>query len=172
MFNNRLTITISLALVFLLVFVFYDNNRLHGNDKDAIVKIIQSIDSYEDMSIEVLDIKDFPDIKIVAFLADQKPGYIQFVKHTNGTYKWNHIEVRNYETLSFFMPNSPIFFIVTNDKNDIAKLEVTINDQLLAQEFSQKKASVTWIEIPYSNDNEYTFQDIKFYNESGNLLDK
>lgn len=82
--------------------IYHFNNTLYGNDKESIVKVIKSINGYEDKPIEILGIKDFNDVRIVGFLYNNRPAYIEFYKNNKGNYKWRSIEVRQDETLSSF----------------------------------------------------------------------
>jgi hypothetical protein len=59
--------------------------------------------------------------------------------------------------------------IVTNDKNEIAKMELGVNEQIIEQEFRVNKKSVTWIDIPESIGKTNTYY-YKYYDRDGNLI--
>lgn len=52
------------------MFYFNGTKQLYGNDKESIVKVINSIEGYGNKSIEILEIKDFNDLRVVAFLSN------------------------------------------------------------------------------------------------------
>ncbi|WP_047985562.1 hypothetical protein [Ornithinibacillus californiensis] len=159
-------------LVLGVVLAVYAEEGLYGNDEESIIRVINSIEGYENMSIEILEIKDFINERVVPILADGSPGYIEFDQDKDGNYKWRHLEVRNQETFSTFIPNvmeemTP-FLIVTNGENDIAKMTVDINGQPTEVEFQPMKASVKWIELPNLKN---SFTDYRYYDNSGNLIE-
>ncbi|MGQ4668472.1 hypothetical protein ACUIJN_22095 [Metabacillus halosaccharovorans] len=165
-------------IVFILIVgfsLYHFNNTLYGNDKESIVKVIKSIEGYDDKPIEILEIKDFNNVRVVGFLFDGKPSYIEFNKNSMGNYKWRSIEVRNDETLSSFFPILPNnirqkLMFVSSYGNKVAKIQVDVNGQIVEQKFPPNNASVTWVDLPQSNKSDYTFRNYKFFNEEGNLL--
>lgn len=155
--------------------IYHFNNTLYGNDKESIVKVIQSIKGYEDKPIEILGIKDFNDVRVVGFLYNDSPAYIEFYKNDVGNYKWRSIEVRHDETLSSFSPILPNnirrkLMYVSNYENEITKIQVDINGQLVEQDFLSNKAAVTWVDFPLTDKKDYTFQNYKFYDAKGNII--
>ncbi|MGG3806196.1 hypothetical protein [Metabacillus fastidiosus] len=133
--------------------IYQFSNTLYGNHKESIVKVIKSIKGYEDKSIEILEIKDFDDVRIVGFLYNDRPAYIEFHKNNRGNYKWRSIEDRQDETLSFFLPllpNTirPKLMYVSNHENKITEIQVNIDGHLVEQEILPKKAMITWIDFP------------------------
>lgn len=58
--------------------IYHFNNTLYGNDKESIVKVIQSIKGYGGKPIEILGIKDFNDVRNVGYLYNDSPAYIEF----------------------------------------------------------------------------------------------
>ncbi len=175
MLNKRnLGFTTVAILLFVVILMFYFNGtkQLYGNDKESIVKVINSIEGYGNKSIEILEIKDFNDLRVVAFLSNNSPGYIQFNKNKDNNYKWNHIEVMDNETFSSFIPDLPMFMFVTNNENEIAKMQVTINGEKLEQEFTPNEATVNWMDLPQTDKNEYTFRNYKYYDKDGNLIEE
>lgn len=155
--------------------IYHFNNTLYGNDKESIVKVIKSINGYGDKPIEILGIKDFNDVRIVGFLYNDRPAYIEFYKNKRGNYKWRHIEVRYDETLSSFflvLHNniSPKLMYVSSHQNKITKMQVEVNGQKVEQQFPPNKASITWVDLPQTDKNGYTFRNYKFYDVEGNLI--
>jgi len=174
----------AIILVGAAILNFYLNEpkMLYGNDKDSIVKVIKSYEGYEKASIEILDIKDF-EVKgirrgkrVVAFLSDNSPGYLMLGETSEGDYYQEHFEVRTNETFSTFTPdtqNRPIFMVVTNDKNQVARMEISVNGQVIEQTFTPQKTSVTWIDFPKLDKryyDSYRLSDRIFYDENGNQI--
>ncbi|MGM0879279.1 MAG: hypothetical protein ACQEWV_32770 [Bacillota bacterium] len=168
--RKLLFVTFGILVVAILTFYFNGTKQLYGNDEASIVKVINSIEGYEHKSIEILEIKDFDDLRIVAFLANNRPGYIEFTENKKGNYVWRHLEVKENETFSSFhlFPRKIIF--VTNNENEIAKMQVDINEQKFEREFIPNKATVTWADLPQTDKNEYTFRNYKYYDKDGIII--
>ncbi|MFC7062743.1 hypothetical protein [Halobacillus seohaensis] len=161
-----------ILLVTVVFFYFYNSEELYGNDKDSIVKVIQSIEGYETKQIEILKINDFNKVRIVGFLSNSNPSYIEFHKNEEGNYVWKHIESKNDESFSLFLSSvegSKMMF-VTNNNNKIAEMHVEINGNTLERKFTPHKASVTWIDMPQTNKDSYEFRNYKYYDKGGNLI--
>lgn len=165
---------IAIAVVILLVvasYYFYKSKELYGNDKASILEVITSIDDYHNKQIEILEINDFDDVRIVSFLSNNKPSYIEFNKNTKGNYSWRHVESRNDESISMFLPlGSTKIMFVTNYESDIAKLQVDINGETVEQSFTPYQATVTWSDLPHTNKDKYEFRNFKYYDENGNRI--
>ncbi len=159
-----------LLLLGFFAFYFNDTQQLYGNDEESILKVIHSIEGYENNSIEIVAIKDMNDRRYAGFLSNNNPGYIQFQKNKDGNYRWQHIEVNVNEAFSAFAPEPRLFMIVTNEENKIAKMQVSVNGQEIEQEFTPYKASVTWMFLPKTEKSHYTFQNYKYYDKDGELI--
>lgn len=85
---NKKFITFAI-LFFIVILIFYFNGtkQLYENDKESITSVIKSIEGYGNKLIEILEIKDFNDIRVAAFLSNNSPAYIQFYKNKDGNYK-------------------------------------------------------------------------------------
>ncbi len=162
----------ALMLVSLVSYYFYISKELYGNDKASIVKMIKSIDGYENKKIELLEIDDFNDVRIVGFLSNNSPSYIEFNKNEKGNYVWKSIESHKNESFSMFLPlmgNSKMMF-VTNYHSEIARMQVDINESTLEQNFTPYQATVTWVDLPQTNKDSYEYRNYKFHDENGNLI--
>ncbi|NBD24139.1 hypothetical protein [Paenibacillus glycinis] len=166
---------IAVSLIAVIAICFLNRTKqLYGNDQESIQKVIHSIKGYEDASVEILDIKDIGDKRIVGFLSNNDPAYIQFSKNQTGNYEWQNIEKHAVQPLTAFLfhntdvevPNAK-FMIVTNDENKIAKLELEVNKQVLIQTFSLHRKSVTWIDLPSGT--RFAFK-YKYYDQNDKLL--
>ncbi len=161
------------ALAVVLVSFFFDNSKeFYGNDVDSIARAIKSINDYKNKEIEILQIDDFNNIRIVGFLSNNSPSYIEFNKNQKGNYVRRHIKSDNNDSFSMFLPligTSKIMF-VTNYENEIAKMEVDINGITLEQHFTPHKATVTWIDLPPSYKNSYEYRNYKYFDKNGNLI--
>lgn len=165
------------CITILSVYVLSSNKeKQYGNNKESIVNVIHSIEGYENKAIDILDIYDNHDSRMVAFLSDQIPAYIQFTRNAKGNYEWNHIEA-DQDAFGFFMLNDPKekaqrIMIVTSAASPIAKMQVRINGELLKQTFAPHRSYVTYIDLPPSDEQSYTFRDYKFFDDNGMLLDE
>ncbi|WP_156509824.1 hypothetical protein [Rossellomorea aquimaris] len=163
-------VTFGILVVSILTFYFNGTKQLYGNDEASIVKLINSIEGYEHKLIEILEIKDFDDLRIVAFLANNKPGYIEFTENKKGNFIWRYIEVKENETFSSFNISPRKMMFVTNNENKIAKLQVDINEQRFKWDFIPNKATVTWADLPQTDNNQYTFRNYKYFNKDGIII--
>ncbi|MCK5763671.1 MAG: hypothetical protein KAH05_06095, partial [Clostridiales bacterium] len=102
--------TVLLLIIVLIALVSVISNRLssneiHGNDLESIKKMISTIESYENTSIDILDMKDFGDDRIVGFLSDETPAYIEFSKNDEGNYSFVYTEMYTNNSFSTFIIN-------------------------------------------------------------------
>ncbi|WP_112180446.1 hypothetical protein [Paraliobacillus zengyii] len=164
----------TLIIVTMASIYFYDTKALYGNNEKSIVKVINSIEGYENKQIKVLDMKDYDDIRIVGFLSDRDPAYIEFDKNDNGDYVWSYIESDTKKSFSIFYPLTLIegskAIFVTNDESKVARMQVDINGTDLEQTFRPFKASVTWLDLPQTNEDSYEFSDYKYFDKDENLI--
>jgi hypothetical protein len=161
-----------LILVLVASYYFYNSKKLYGNDQASIVKVINSIDNYKNKEIEILEIKDFKDVRIVGFLSNSNPSYIEFNKNKKGNYVWRHIESHSDESFSTFLPlmgNTKMMF-VTNHENEIAKMQVDVNGTSLEQNFIPYEAAVSWMDLPEAKGHSYEYRNYKFYDQNGDLI--
>ncbi|WP_409252785.1 hypothetical protein V1502_02325 [Bacillus sp. SCS-153A] len=170
--KKKITILIATVMILVAAYAWYQSSKVYGNDKGSIIKVINSVEGYEDKDIQVIQIKDFDDVRIVGFLANHKPSYIEFAKNDKGNYVWNHIESTQEQALAMFSPGRGIekIMFVSNDENDIAKMTVDINGEMLVQTFLPYEPNVTWVDLPESRDGGYEYRNYKYYNEDGGLI--
>lgn len=168
--KKYILIAIGLLLVLVLIYESAQLSRqqYYGNDEESIEKAIHSIDGYEKQSISILEVKDFDEVRIAGILADNRPGYIEFKRNKKGNYEWSHIETTNGGTLGFYLPDfnkasNRKIMLVTNQNNQIAKLSVEINGQLIEQVINPLQSSVTWIDLPQAEGDQYRFENYKYY---------
>ena len=171
-----LTITaIIIIALFAIYYTFGIIQNIYGNDANSIVQVINSIEGYELESVEILEIRDFGDERIVSFLSNNNPAFIHFIRNTNDNYEWRFITRGNPSFASFLRNiqnhDKPIFWIVTNEQNIIAKLHLYINDQIIEQDFDVNQKSVTWIDLPEAGSGDYRF-DYKYFDKDGNLINQ
>ena len=174
--KNKILYIVTVFLVIALIVLFFSGvfTKPYGNNEESIVQVINSIEGYESEAIEILEIKDFHDDRVVAFLLNNNPAYIQFTKNPNGDYEWNHIEKRTGQSLDSFVfqlsdDEKLRLMIITTAENNIAKMEITVNEQIIEQEFEENEQSVSWIEIPESSDGSYNFT-YQYFDKDGNLI--
>lgn len=176
--------TLSLWFVALLIGVTFitfnfmsSSFYINGNDEESIVQTIQSIDMYADTSIDIIDIKDVEDERLVAFLSNNLPAYIHFIKDKYGNYKWISAEIKGEPLSHFFIhlsnrmdnySNLWILTVATYD-NEISKMELLANQQVFVEEFSLYKNSATWLEMP-KEEKDFSF-DYIYYDKNGKLIE-
>ena len=167
---------VAIAVFILLIvatYYFYKSNELYGNDEASIIEVINSFDDYEDKQIEILKINDFDDVRIVAFLSNNKPSYIEFTKNKKGNFTWRYIESRNDESFSMFLPlGSTKIMFVTNYESDIAKMQVDINGETVEQYFTPYQATVMWTDLQQTNKDTYEYRNYKYYDENGEQIER
>lgn len=171
---SYLVITTLILIVIIGIVLLNGSNKLYGNDKQSIVKVIKSIEGYENQSIEIIEIKDIYDDRIVVFLANNNPAYIQFSKNQKGNYEWKYIESRAGQSFASYLihlstENNDVlkFMIVTTEKNDVAKFQLDVNGQVIEQDFNVKQNSVTWMDLPEAKTHTFKY---KYFDENGNVI--
>lgn len=167
------------AVVLLAILIIYTSGKdeqLYGNDNDAVTKVILSIESYRDAAIELLETRDMGDDRYVAFLADNRPAHIHFRRNDKGNYAMiDGVGPAAEDFASFLLfPNKqsdvpPQFLFVSNERSEVAKLELSVNDETIVQTFPAGQKKATWLELPKSEENAYRFA-YKYYDEAGSLL--
>ncbi|WP_239296847.1 hypothetical protein [Paenibacillus sp. ACRRY] len=60
--------------------------------------------------------------------------------------------------------------IVTNQYNEIARMQLYINEQGIQQELDVNQKSVNWIDLPESKSETYEFK-YKYYDKHGELIE-
>ncbi len=165
-----------LFIILLLIgisYLYVDNKELYGNDKDSIVKVIQSIEGYENNEIEILHIRDFEAYRIVGFLANGKPSYIEFRKNSRGNYIRGVVRTEEQDSFRLFYPpffEDSLMMFVTNKQSEIAEIQMEVNGSQFEQTFTPHEASATWIELPQTGDGNVSFKNIYYYDEDGNVI--
>ncbi len=170
MFKSKKMKGFFVAIIFTVVYIFFKpNTQLYGNNEKEIVKVIQTLDGYENKnSIEILEIFDSKNDRTVAFLYKNHPGYIHFYKNKYGNYNWTHIESHSDESFATFLVhlgkvlNKDHMLVVSNGDNSVTKMKVKIigeSTKELVFNLSQKSASLVKLEnMPKSKDNGYEFK--------------
>jgi hypothetical protein len=78
--NRKYTFIAITLIAMIIIYVSIFNKQTYGNDKGSIIDVIQSIDGFNSESIEILEIKDIHNNRIVSFLLNDSPAFIQFYK--------------------------------------------------------------------------------------------
>lgn len=169
---------IAFVLVVVMAVVYYyslsSKKPLYGNDERQIKAAIQAVKGYEDQTITILAVRDFDDLRIVGLLADDRPAHAEFRKNESGDYEWRQIEAVNGSSLGFFLLKQEAdqkIMIVTDSNNAIAKLSVKINGSLVEHSIRPSQSSVTWIDLPPSQNGEYRFDDYQYFDEDNRLIE-
>lgn len=154
-----------LLLVIIGISISYKmiNKPLYGNTHESIIKVIGSLDLYEGKSINLLQMKDYGDNRIVAFLSNNAPSVIVFVRNKKGNYKYQHSETRHSENLSHFVLDHGddkfelLLLSVKNQYSDIHSFSVKVNEDEYDVVFDTNP-NVQWTELKRSNDDSYSFE--------------
>ena len=134
-------VAVVIGATFLVIIYFNSSFYINGNDEESIVQTIQSIDMFENTSIEIIDIKDVGDERLVAFLSNDSPANIHFIKDNYGNYNWSTSEKKEEPLSHFFIhlnnsmdnhTNLLILTIATN-YNEISKMELLANQHLFVK---------------------------------------
>lgn len=166
-------IVLSISIGF---FLFYANKdtELYGNNEENIVEVIHSIEGYEDYAVEILQTDDFNQDRVVSFLADGSPSFIQFKKNDAGDYEWKMIMVESDESFASFSPdmgNERRFLFVKNSESRVAHMKVDVNNQELEQPFKRNQPDVQWLDLPHTEKDSYTYSNYRYYSNEGKLID-
>lgn len=170
-------IFISLILfVFLGVGIFYSTSlhKPYGNDEESTIEVIQSLEGYTDSLIEILEVQDIGDNRIVAFLVDNTPAYILFERNSKGNYEWSSAQKKEvaFASFSIKVPGESLdlrLLVITTVENEIAKMEIEVNNRVIEQEFRVNERSVSWIPFSTPNEKNYTLT-YKHFDENGKSI--
>ncbi|MDX1771238.1 MAG: hypothetical protein R3328_06900 [Planococcaceae bacterium] len=176
--NSKYTIIAITLIAIIIFYVSVINKQAYGNDKESIIEVIQSIDGYNSELIEILEIKDIYNNRIVSFLLHDSPAFIQFYKNSAGNYEWNHVEKKEGKSFAEFIPNlrdekSDVLrmLIVSNQYNEIAQMELSVNERIFKEEFDVNQSNVSWINIAKTNGDEDSLRfDFKYFDVDGNPI--
>lgn len=176
--NSMYTMIAITLIAIIIIYVSVFNKQAYGNDKESIIEVIKSIDGYNSESIEILEIKDIHNNRIVSFLLNDSPGFIQFYKNQSGNYEWNHVEKKDGESFSVFIVNirdekSNVLrmLVVSNQYNEFAQMELSVNERKFEEKFDVNQSNVSWINIPKTNrDGESLRFDFKYFDVDGNPI--
>lgn len=174
--NKKLLIIVLFVMGAILYFAI--PRTLYGNDEESIVKVIRSIGGYEDPTaiIELLEIHDIGEHRVVSFLYENTPAYAHFIKNSIGNYRWVYVEKSDGVSLAQFVVNRigeedgpPVMLFVANGDNEVAKIQVFVNGKVLETEITPHTMDVAWVKIPGTNEKSYRF-DYVYYDEGGNRI--
>ena len=178
--NKKLLVIAILAVSVILYFVIPWSKPLYGNDEESIIKVIRSIEGYgaESAIIEILDITDVREHRIVSLLFNQSPAYAGFTRNDKGDYRWSYFEVRKDESLSQFTthvldedgaPQKMLY--VANEDNKIAEIRMTVNGEVVEIDIRPNAKDVVWVELPRAEEKTYRF-DYAYFDEEGNEIEQ
>ncbi|QHE51769.1 hypothetical protein [Pontibacillus sp. HMF3514] len=177
--NNKRNALILLSFITIVLTISLLNyeKKIYGNNKESIIKLINSIEGYEHYSINILEIRDFEDVRVVAFLANNSPAYMRLEKNEEENYYWNSIRVARNEDFENFIPDlpreeQPRFMIVKNQQSDIAKMEVDVNKEKVHKTFKVDQPSVSWLVFPKTDKSHFTFRNYKYYDKNGEPIER
>ncbi|MEK5036769.1 hypothetical protein [Sporosarcina sp. FSL K6-3457] len=176
---KKLFVVAVLAISIILCVVIWWGKPLYGNDEASIVEVIRSIEGYEAESaiIEILDITDSRENRIVSLIFNQNPAYMRLTKNVKGNYQWSHFEVRRDESLSQFTIHMldeddapPTILYVANENNKIAQIRMTVNGEVVESDIRPYVKDVVWVELPKTKEKSYQFY-YTYFDEGGNQIE-
>lgn len=163
-----------IVFIIIITSILYKNNNIYGNDEHSIVQLIQSVEEYKNAIIEILEIKDIEDERIVSLLANDKIGYIRFTKNDDGNYEWIDIHHSvGQDIVIFFIPQLSAsleeskLLVITTEFNNVAKLAVDVNGKILKQNIPIQEKSVHWIDLPEGGNYDIGYT---YFDEEGNEI--
>ncbi len=177
---KKLLVVVVLAVSVILCVVIWWEKPIYGNDEASIIEVIRSIEGYEAESatIEILDITDSREERIVSLIFNQNPAYMRLTKNAKGNYQWSHFEVRKGESLSQFGVHMleedgipPTMLYVANENNKIAKIRMTVNDEVMEIDIHPNARDVVWVELPKRKGKSYQFY-YTYFDEEGNQIEQ
>lgn len=176
--NHKYTFLAIALITIIIIYVFVSNKQTYGNDKESIIDVIQSIDGYNSESIEILEIKDIHNNRIVSFLLNDSPAFIQFYKNPRGNYEWKYVEKKEGESFSVFIvnlrdekSNDLRMLVVSNQYNEIAQMELSVNERIFKEKFNVNQSNVSWINITKTNgDGKSLTFEYKYFDVEGNQI--
>ncbi|MFC4098065.1 hypothetical protein [Paenibacillus xanthanilyticus] len=174
--SNGFILAAVALLAILILYTSGKDKQLYGNDNQSVIEVIQSIDSYRGAAVELLETRDIGADRYVAFLADGKPANIHFKQNDKGNYPMIDTEGPARHDFADFLifpdkesGNLPQFLFVANERSEVAKLELTVNDETIVQTFPVRQKTATWLELPNTEEHAYRFA-YNYYDEAGSLL--
>ncbi|WP_073339841.1 hypothetical protein [Clostridium grantii] len=159
-----------LILIVLLVVIIFTvvyktiNKPLYGNDQNSIIEVINSNELYKGKTINILDIKDFGDHRVVAFLSNDAPSVIEFRRDKNMNYKSTLSETWPNDNLSNFIINNLekedylVVLSVKNQYSDINEFSFKANEDEYEVFFDTNNPNVQWTKLKKSIDGSYSFE--------------
>ncbi|WP_342506898.1 hypothetical protein [Sporosarcina sp. FSL K6-2383] len=169
-----------LALGLILCAVIWWEKPLYSNDEVSIIEVIQSIEGYEDKTatIDILDITDVKEHRIVSLLYNQSPAHAGFTRNDKGNYRWSYFEIRKDESLSQFGVHMldqddipPTMLYIANENNKVAKIQMTVNDEVMEVDIRPNARDVVWVELPENREKSYQFY-YAYFDEEGNQIEQ
>lgn len=86
-------------------------------------------------------------MRLVGFLSNNSPAYIQFKKNADGNYRWEHSRVASGTSFHSFNPSiygyETLFMFVMNAENEVAKMQVDVNRETVTVEFEMNTPNVS-----------------------------
>lgn len=164
------------SILILLAYNFiFKKVELYGNDPQSIIKVIRDFESYANSEIIILDIKDHNDARVVAFLANNSPSYLELYRNEQGNYLPRTVGSQNTGAFAMFLPSRTREFnkilFVTNDQHNVSKMQVDINEIPIEQTFTPFQAAATWVDLPQRKNGQLEYRNYRYYDEHGELME-
>lgn len=162
---KKIFIIIIFVICGFIAWYYLNHKTIYGNDVESIIERIESNKLYENSNIEIIDINDSGEYRIVAFLSNDNPSYIRFRNDGKGNYKFLDSETRsNVDFSNFIIPlhnKESVEILVLNVKNsysNVTGLNFKANNDLYEIKFEDYTKNARWTKLKDSDDNEYRFE--------------
>ncbi|MGL4338588.1 MAG: hypothetical protein ACRCST_17005 [Turicibacter sp.] len=125
-------ILISIVLGISYLMIEDERSKLYGNDEQTILKSIARLYQVDETAIEVIEVVDVDEYRIVGFQMDQRFGVAQFEKNDQGDYLNIKSQIsgskQSYDVHFIWKGHSfkPLI-IVFSDGSELTKVKITAN---------------------------------------------
>ncbi len=157
------------TLISTTIILLYQYNVNKTFTEEVITSIINDIDIFKGENIEIIDIYDFDDDKIIAFLSNDTPSTIRFEKNEFGHYNTidaskvnkNIDNTQVNSTYSMFLHQNigndkvnDLILIVASQYNDKKTISFTVNEKVYTVDvkINTPSSAYTLIENPSDDD--------------------
>ncbi|HFL2523227.1 TPA: hypothetical protein ACG3HB_003481 [Clostridioides difficile] len=179
MLNSRfrffiLIVFLLFFIVLLLIFSNKNTSVLYGNNRDLIKTAIVTRSPIIDREdIEIIDIVDIDESRIVGFSSNGYLGVLLFEKDKNLNYVMNYYELDSHSESSFVINydnNSKIAIVVLSNGNKATNVEVTIMNHKYNKDIPLYKPSMFIFKDDLLKKKNHLSITINFFDSLGNQL--
>ena len=155
------------------------NEKIYGNDEPSVVQVVQTMETYKQSNVKVINIEDFEDYRVASLIIDDFfIASALFKKNSNGNYNLENFQVGNHwgnqSNVHIFKLN-PIrmYHLVFTEEHEVAHLEIQVN-KIKGEpvKLTPKKESFYYFKLDDIDPNEEELYEWKFifFNKEEKLL--